>query len=176
MRASASVMVLVALAGCARQGKRHPWLDPDASDAEDWGRTCAPYHKRAFEDPKVPSNSEGFLWLTPFTPGLHTNTRCVLYRDKRTARLVALEVSVDWRDAGQIEIALASIDHLRALLLAEVAPEYRPWVLWRSLAADRGERGRLVGPYYVDGGFADDRRRWYLYVYADTPYQPPASR
>jgi hypothetical protein len=156
MRADAALALIVSLVACGgTAGHGDPWLAPDTIDAEHWGLPCGTTRIAAYEDPKVPSDQDGFIWVEPSGWRDPADATCALYRDKRTGALRSLDVSVIWQEKSNVRIALARIESLRAMLLAQVKPEYRPWVLVRSLGMVRQDAWRLLDHYDVWGGYRD---------------------
>lgn len=117
--------------GCSGSAPSTPWRAAVSLDAEAWGLPCG----RQSPGPPYPL--------------------CELLRDRRTDQLLVLDVQVVWRVHGDVSVAsaLLTIERMRAMILDELAPQYRATAMFVS-ASERGPRAiHLAGDFHIEGGF-----------------------
>lgn len=164
-------MWLLTVVACRSPGTTNPWLDSTGIHDETWGESCGPW-RLVTDQPQ--SNDvrwaaeRGITWQAAAGRRGPVEAECELAREIESGRLTSLSVRVYWREdlGATAGTALPTIERVRALLLTELEPAYRPWVLLAGLEPQRTVVDTpLVGHYHVDGGFDLADHRWNLSIF-----------
>lgn len=169
MRRTTVVALAAAHAACGGSSGGHPWRDPAAIDDLRWGAACGARRvqpSELFNRPGEPDPVTHTEWQTFHgDPYDQIDVACGFSRT-RSGKLVYVEVRAWWRESFGVSRAdaLPTIERVRAMVLAELAPAYRPAALLVSLGPARAPDRRLVGRYHVSGGYQGGDGGWSLLV------------